>query len=146
VAGDRSTLFSILRFFDWARGRLRAFWTIDPETIWTASALALSYVEVTPLGDSDDFQLDFDYVGLRMQDGTKIVRPVSSFTITPSAWRINVSTNFPGGLDVSDITGVARARKSRFASDSISESWVCDDWGAVDFRTIELLEEKEITE
>lgn len=146
VAGDRSTLFNALRFFDWARGRLRAFWTIDPETLWTASALATSYVEVEPLGDSDDFQLDFDHVGIRMKDGTKIVRPVGSFTITPSAWRINVSSNFPSGLSVSDVLGVARARKSRFMSDAISEEWTCDDWGSVALDTIELLEEKEITE
>jgi len=146
IAGERSTVFDILRFFDWARGMLRAFWTIDPEAIWAPKALALSYVEVSPQGDSDDFQLDFDYVGLRMSDGTKIVRPVSGFNILGDSWRINVSANFPSGLDVSDIQGVARARKSRFSSDSISESWRCDDWGIIDLKTIELLEEKEITE
>jgi hypothetical protein len=142
---QRSDAWGIINFFDSRMGRLIPFWTIDPETIWTCNGVGTGYVDVEPLGDSTDFQDDFTHVGLRLADGTKIVRPVSSFVITGNYWRVQVSTNFPSGLSVSDVQGVARARKSRFNSDALTETWRTDDWATIQIETIELLDDKEIT-
>jgi len=102
-------------------------------------------VEIEPLGNSTDFQDDFDYVGLRLSDGTRVVREVDSITIGAD-WKISVSSNFPAGINVSDIVDVTRARKSRFHTDVFKETWDTDDLATIQIETIELLEEKEITE
>jgi hypothetical protein len=145
IATERERAWEIINFFDSRMGRLIPFWCIDPETIWTASGLATGYVDIEPLGDSTDFQADFDYVGLRMKDGTKVVRPVSGFVITGGYWRVQVSPSFPSGLSVSNVLGVARARKSRFDKDVLSEDWATDDWASFQLDTIELLDDGEVT-
>jgi len=142
---DREEAFKVIRFFDSRMGRALPFFTIDPEDLWDPIASTTSTLDISAQGTFSDLGY-FDYVGLRMQDGSKIIRGVDSIDDHSTFWRINLSENFSTAPSVSDIVGVARARKSRFSKDTMEERWVTDDWCRLSLSTIELLEEKEIGE
>ena len=146
-SGDREEQFSILEFFDTRRGRLRTFWLIDQDQTFDAAELDASgnFVGVSDFGDFDDFQDEFDYVGIVMEDGNVYVREVVTIQQVLTVFRLTVTPQLPVGLDVNDVVRIARARNTRFSSDEIVEQWkhTCYMNTRLDF--LETLEEKDVT-
>lgn len=144
---ERDEAFSALKFFDSRRGRAWPFFQIDQEDIWDVVSIqsAGGFIGIDPFGDFDDFQEELDYIGLIMSDGTYYVRPVISVQSVLGVWRVTVSPVLPTGLSVANVKRVARARKVRFAEDAWKEEWTTTEVMTTKVKTIEVLNEGEVT-
>jgi hypothetical protein len=151
----RSEFWPVIRMFESRRGRLREFWHIDQQNIWTVNdAPAGTFLDLEVLGDFSEFLKEFDqgpfglgYIGLVQEDGTHLVREIADITETLGIWRLTLTTAIPA-IPVSSVKRVARARLSRMRSDSFKETWRVTNQGLVgegEMDIIELLDEKEVT-
>lgn len=140
---ERPEYWRLIEFFDTRRGRGRSFWSLDQDQLWRVAALDPNFVSVVPFGDFDDFkeELEGGYVGLTMRDGTFYVRDAVTVQSVASVYRITVSPTLPGGLDPLQVSRVARARRVRFAEDSMEEVWTHAGLAETSLRTIETLNE-----
>jgi hypothetical protein len=143
LATTREAAWKVVQFLDWARGRGRAFFAMDEEDLWTPIAADPTFIEIDPLGEFSDFETDFDYVGIEMNDGTIHARAVNTIQDLTSVWRITTTGDDLPTLDVADIRRIARARKSRLVDDEFTENWetltVCE----FRFKVTEALDEGE---
>lgn len=146
ISGDRDDMWKMVEFFDTRRGRLRSFFLIDFEFIWTATDIDVTgnFIGILPFGDFTDFQDELlnGFIGVVMKDGTVYVRDAVTIQQVFSVFRITVGTPFPSGLDVADIDRVARARYTRFSSDEMVEEWQHTCYASVEQEFLEALEEK----
>lgn len=145
VREDRAGGFPAVRFFDSREGRLNAFWSIDPDQFFVASAYADTHVDVAPTGLFSDFDQEWDQVGLVFKDGTHVVRSVDSVTDLTTHWRIDPTEDFPSGYSLADLERVARARLSRLKSDTLSETWRTENVHESTVAFVEILNERAAT-
>lgn len=140
---ERPDFWKLVEFFDTRRGRLRSFWHIDHQQLWTVSGLSTNFIDVAPFGDFADFaeELEGGQVGLEMADGTYYVRDAVTVQDVATNYRITVSPVLPSGLSAADVVRVARARRVRFDSDEMVERWTTAGLASTRFRIIEVLEE-----
>lgn len=140
---ERPAFWKLVEFFDTRRGRLRSFWHIDHQQLWTVSGLSTNFIDVVPFGDFADFaeELEGGQVGLEMADGTFYVRDAVTVQDVSTNYRITVSPVLPSGLSTADVVRVARARRVRFDSDEMVERWTTAGLASTRFRIIEVLEE-----
>jgi len=145
-APAQSSFWRLVQFFDTRRGRLRSFWHVDHERIWTTVQLDPNFISVAPFGDFGDFEeeLQGGQVGLVLRDGTFYVRDAVSVDDLGIVYKINVDPVLPSGLDVDDVVRVARARRVRFDSDEMEETWTNAGLAETTLRVIETLEEKDV--
>lgn len=137
--------WKLVEFFDTRRGRLRSFWHVDHQYIWTAAVLSTGSVQIDPFGDIDDFREELvgGQIGIVMSDGTFYVRDVSAVN-DGVTWEVLISPVLPSGLDPTAVTRVARARRVRFDSDEMEESWTNAGLVETKLKIIEVLEEKDV--
>jgi hypothetical protein len=147
--GDRTEAWRLVEFFDTRRGRLRSFWLVDHEFIWNTAEIDASgtFVGVSELGDFDDFkaELEGEWIGLVMSDGSIHVREVVTIQQVLTVFRCTLNTALPLGLLVGDVVRIARARKTRFDNDEMRESWTHTGLVSTNLGFIEVLEEKNVT-
>jgi hypothetical protein len=132
--------------FDSRRGQVGTFLEIDQEALWTVADTDPQFVDVSPLGDFDEFKDSFrGYLGFVMKDGTVIVREVNTVVDNGSAWRITIGAgpDLPD-IDVTQIARFSRARRKRFADDALTETWQTTEVCELNFATIEVVNEKEV--
>lgn len=145
--GDRETMWQLVEFFDTRRGRLRSFWLVDQQQIWEVASIdpAGQFVGVAEFGDFADFQaeLEGEWLGLVMEDGTVYVREVTTVQQVLTVFRCTVSPVLPASLSPADVRRVARARRTRFESDEMEERWSHAGYMATEFDFLEVLEEHE---
>jgi len=148
LVGDREEMWRVIEFFDTRRGMLRSFWFTDFEFIWNTAEIDASgnFIGVSELGDLDDFkaELEGEWIGLVMADGSVYVREVTTVQQVLTVYRCTVTPALPAGLDASDAVRVARARRTRFASDEMDEVWKHTGLMKTRLRFIEVLEEKDV--
>jgi hypothetical protein len=146
VIADRAEFWRILSMFDSRRGQVGTFLEIDQEALWTVADTDPQFVDVSPLGDFDEFKDSFrGYLGFVMKDGTVIVREVNTVVDNGSAWRITIGAgpDLPD-IDVTQIARFSRARRKRFADDALTETWQTTEVCELNFATIEVVNEKEV--
>lgn len=138
--------WKLVQFFDTRRGRLRSFWHIDQERIWECAQVTTAFISVVPFGDFDDFseELQGGQVGLIMSDGTFYVRDAVTVQDVASVYRITIDPALPSGLNATDVIRVARARRVRFDSDEMTETWTSAGLAETDLTVLETLEEKDV--
>lgn len=143
LIGDRALGRTAIKFHDSRLGRLRPWWQLDEEYIWTVLAFngTGDFIDVAPIGRFADFADRFSFVGLEMADGTRYVREVVNVQDLTTIWRITVDPQLPGSLNPADVVHVARARLVRNTSDSVSEEWVHGELYQSEFSSIEVLDE-----
>jgi hypothetical protein len=145
IAMTRADAWKVIQFFDWARGRGRVFFQMDEEDLWTAVSAATTFIEIDPFGTYADFQADFGYIGIEMNDGTIHARRVNTIQNLGSVWRITTTGDNLPALDLTQIRRIARVRKSRMTDDSFEENWKSLEVARFKFTTIEVLDEGEET-
>lgn len=143
----QADLWNLIQFFDTRRGRLRSFWHVDQERIWTAAQLDPNFISLVPFGDFADLQeeLQGGQVGLVMFDGAFYVRDAVTVQDLGVVYKINVDPVLPSGLDAADVVRVTRARRVRFDSDEIEETWTNAGLAETRLTVLETLEEKDVT-
>lgn len=143
ITGKREELWQALEFFETRRGRLRAFWHIDQDQYMQPAAIDPSgtFVSVSEVGDLTDFEEEFDYVGVVMNDGQIFVREAVTIQQVLTVFRITVDTPIATGLSASNANRIARARLSRFESDEFIESWSHTGYMQSSIEIIEVLNE-----
>lgn len=143
---ERARAWDILNFFDSRRGRLRAFWLIDRENVWTPVEInyGSGYVSVAALGSYSAFTDEMDYVGIVFSDGVSVVREAVTLQNIVGTFRITLDTALPAGYTASDIVRIGRARLTRNKSDTLKESWTTNTLCNMSVETVELLNEKDV--
>lgn len=144
----RDDIWRVVEFFDTRRGRLRSFWHIDQEQLWTVEGIDAGggFVGISEFGDFADFEAELEggWVGLVMADGTFYVREAVTVQQVLTVYRITVDPPLPPGLDASDVVRVARARRSRFDKDELEEHWKHTGFMSTNVEIIETLAENEV--
>lgn len=140
AALDRAAHARTLAFFDAHRGREKAFFMRNPLTLWEATAIATTYVEVDPVGDLDDVQ-DFASWLVVEAAGAIYVRPITAVALQGDAWRFSLGVNLPV-LSLGDITRVTLGHLVRFSEDALLEEWITNTAAALRLRMVELVDER----
>lgn len=147
VSGDRDDSWRVIEFFDTRRGALRNFWLIDQQQVWECAEIdpVGTYVSVNELGDFADFQAELqgEWIGLVMRDGTIYVREAVTVQQILTIYRITVDPLLPAGLDFNDVVRIARGRRTRFLSDELEERWKNNCYMSTTLEFLETLEEKQ---
>lgn len=146
ISCNRTVAWGVLRFFDSRRGRLRTFFQVDQDYLWTVQSAAGVFIEINKLGDFTEFQIALNpgWIGIVMEDGTAVVREVVTVQDLPSSWRITVLDALPT-IATPQIVRAARARKVRLASDALTEKWLHTGLFSTDWETLEALKEQDET-
>ena len=142
---QREKGWDYVRFFESRRGRLKSFWLIDQEMIFDVTDIETTFIDVRKVGDFDEFQVDNEFFGFMLKDGSCFVREIVTFNDLPTAWRMSVADVLPPGLAFQDVIAAGRARPTRMIEDSMQETWFHTDALRFETRTISLLEEKDVT-
>lgn len=145
VEDRQAAAWNLIRFFDSRRGRLRPFWFVDLENVWTTVAISGSFFTVAPLGTLANFQSELDYMGVVFSDGKAAVRAVSLVELVSGNWRIALDSALPAGYSAADVVSFGRARLCRMESDALEEEWSTTNVCSLDVPVIELLAEQEVT-
>lgn len=142
----RQDFYRLIQFFDTRRGRLRSFWHIDQEIIWRVAALDPNFISVVEFGDFADFQeeLEGGQIGLVMSDGSFYVRDAVTVQQVLTVYRITVDPPLPA-LSALNVVRVARARRVRFDSDEMQETWTNAGLAESNLTVIETLEEGDVS-
>lgn len=143
LSAERLEALKIIDFFETRRGRLRSFWLVDQDQVWTALATTTVFVDIDPFGDFDNFQEELEYVGIVMRDGTIHVREVVTIQAVLGVWRLTVTPDLPS-IDLTQVRRVARARFMRFDGDSMAETWNTDNVMTTRLGFLETLEEEDV--
>lgn len=146
LTGDRDYGWGVLRFAESRRGRLRSFFQIDQEFLWTIQDATGITINVDKLGQFADFNIALldGYVGFELTDGTQIVRKVTNIQAFPSSWRITLTDALPFAITPSSVVRFTRARIVRQLSDSFDEHWSHSQYFAAQWSTLEVLREQEV--
>jgi hypothetical protein len=141
---ERPNYWRLVELFDTRRGRLRSFWQLDPEQIWTCAQVDPTFVSIEQFGDLADVQeeLEGGQVGIVDKEGNYYVRDVTTVQQVATVYRMTVSPDMPASLTADDVAIVTRARRVRFDSDEMEERWTHAGLAETQFSTIEVLEEK----
>ncbi len=142
---ERALAWDYITFFETRRGRLRSFWLIDQEMLFTVTDIEVTFVEITALGTFAEFQKDNTHFGFMMKDGTCFVREVVTFDDLGGVWRMTMLDTLPSGLQFQDVVLSGRARDTRMVEDSLTEQWFHGEAVRFTVKTISLLEEKDVT-
>lgn len=146
----RDEWYRIASMFDSRRGRAESFWAIDREFTWTVSNTTDVFVEIVPFGRFVDFNQIWTEqniaVAIKMKDGEIHLMQVNTVVDNGSSWRLTAvgGQSIELGIDLSQIKFVARARLSRFDSDTLKESWITNNVCGVRLKTIETQNEKTV--
>jgi len=147
-SAPRDDIWRVVEFFDSRRGRLRTFWHIDQEQLWTVDGIDAggAFVGIDQFGDFSDFEAELEggWIGLVMSDGTFYVREAVTVQQVLTVYRITVNPALPAGLNAADVVRVARARRSRFDKDELEEHWKHTGYMATNVEIIETLEETDV--
>lgn len=143
VSGKRDAMWPVVEFFETRRGRLRSYWHIDIDSTFTPINVDPSgtFVSVSKLGTLAQFDVEFDYVGIVMNDGRVFVRQVDNIQEVLSVFRITMNTTITAGLATADIHRICRARRVRFGQDDLTEVWTHTNYCAIDLTQVEVLDE-----
>lgn len=144
LAMDREDGWRMVEFFDSRLGRARSFWLVDQDTPWSLDSITTTFVNFDTLNDFDDFVDEFEYLGIRMKDGTEYVREVVSIQEVATTWRVTVTPALPS-LNIADISRAGRARRVRFSKDVLVETWLHGEAMTTTVGFIETLEEKDVS-
>jgi hypothetical protein len=140
---NREIGWDYISFFDSRRGRLRAFWFIDQEDIFRIVDLTSTFIDIDPIGDFADFNLDMEFFGFEMKDGTDFVREITTIQSVAGVFRLTVADTLPA-LDPNDVKLAGRAHLTRMLKDSLIEKWRHFDLVELSIPVISLLEEKNV--
>jgi hypothetical protein len=141
----REDFWPFVQFFDWCLGRAKSFWVIDQENNWTIETTSSGTIDITPTGDFDEFNVEMGFIGIVMNDGTRIVRQVDDVEDLGSVYRLTLHAPSLPMLDyANDTRMISRARISRFNTDELKEVWSTDGVADATTELIETLEEKDV--
>lgn len=143
LSAERDDALMLIDFFETRRGRLRTFWFVDQDQIWTALASTTTFLDIDPFGDFDNFEEEMDFIGIVMKDGTIHVREVITVQAVLGVWRLTVSPDLPA-IDLSQVRRIARGRYMRFDSDAMQETWTTDGVMTTRLGFIETLREEDV--
>lgn len=147
LQGKRAEMWNALVFFETRRGSLRAFWHIDQDQYLEAVDIDASgtFVGVSKIGDVADFTEEMDFVGIVMDDGKVFVRKVVTIQEILTVFRMTLDQSIDLNLDPADVARVARARLTRYKTDSITERWTHTGLMTMSVQFIEVLDEGDQT-
>jgi hypothetical protein len=149
ASSTRDDIWRIVEFWETRRGRLRSFWLVDQEQVWEPESIDPSgnFVGVHEIGDFADFQaeLEGEWIGLVMADGTEYVREAVTVQQVLTVFRITVSPVLPTNLDVNQVVRISRGRRTRFDSDELEEKWSNTGYLSTSMEFIETLQEKNVS-
>jgi len=142
---ERDVIWEAVEFFDTRRGRLRTFFLVDQEQVWTVASIDPSgqFVSINEQGDFTDFSAELDgrWIGLVMEDGTVYVRDVVTVQQILTVFRLTLGTFLPASVPADEVVRVARARFMRFQSDEMVERWRHTGLMSTTLRFIESIDE-----
>jgi hypothetical protein len=139
---QREEYYALLRFFDAHRGGAVPFFVIDPVTVYEATNIGSSFVDLAAFGVVDDMaeNLDstFPYVAIETTDGDIHVRQNVGVAVVDGDVRMSVSPDWPA-LSVPEIRRCTVAHHVRFDDDVLRESWATTDVVSLELRMLDLL-------
>lgn len=141
---NRQEYYRIAQFFHWRKGRSEPFWFVSPDTALSHVATGTSSVTVLPFGKTGSVAAgDIGQVAIVKKNGEVLIRNVSSVLVGGTYWQLVLDSPI-GNLYAAEIEKVTTAHKSRFESDSLSESWRTDIHCDISLSVKELLQESTI--
>lgn len=143
ISAERSDALKVIDFFETRRGRLRSFWLVDQDQLWSATASTTTFLDIDPFGSFTNFQEEMDFVAIVMKDGTIHVREVVTIQAVLGVWRLTVTPDLPT-IDLTQVRRIARARYVRFDSDAMTETWATDGVMTTRLGFIECLREEDV--
>lgn len=147
LGGKRERMWPVVEFFDTRRGALRSFFLIDQDQTLNTAELDASgnFVSVSETGDFAAFNVEWDYVGIVMENGDVYVRQVVNVQEVLTVYRLTVTPALPSGLNPLNVARVARARVTRFEEDTMEETWETDGYMETELSFIETLDDRDYT-
>jgi len=131
---NRERSWAILRWFDSMQGRAGTFYFLHPQRPWTLLSLpTLDKVRIKPCGDANHVQKYHRRVALIRDDGTMVVRGVSSVADISTSFEITLSTALP---DTNFVAAVP-IFIAEFEDDVVTETWVSDGVCTIEFSVVE---------
>lgn len=128
-------------FFDAHQGRLIPFWLMNPLTMWDATAITTTTLDVGLHGDLNELTDNLTFVAIELNDGTVYIREFSGVS-EPVAGTLRFTWTDPiPATTLSDVARVSSAVLCRFSSDSLRESWATDGVATMSFMVTEVFNE-----
>lgn len=137
---SRADFWRVLNFWDSRLGRCRAWWLVDPATLFDPTVLQTTGVRIRPSGNIEDVQDFYDHVAIVKRDGTVYIRGISSVTLDSGDWLLAFDSVIPA-TDLADVRKVTPAYLVRCESDSLRETWITDEVCQAEITGLEVLEE-----
>lgn len=138
---NRADSWELLKFFDWARGRFRAFWFVSPETVFNFNAISQTSVSVVEDVPKEDLRAFMEHVAIVMKDGTIYIREVAT-VITVAGNNIILWSDVIPVVLLADIDRVTFGNLVRFDQDAIEELWMANESIMTSLSLAELTNEK----
>lgn len=145
VFTKRSQFWRVLSFFDTRMGRLRTFWTVWPQSLFTVSAIVgPTQIDLRQSGNIADIQAFVKALAIVRADGGRVsIHRISSVAVNGLNWRVTLVEPLPV-TSPSEVRRVTAAVFGRLTSDSFVERWSTDQTCEASLEVVELLEEKAV--
>lgn len=146
----RPDWFRILSLFDSRRGRAESFWCVDLEFTWSLALTSSGFIDVVPYGRFVDFNQNWTEQNMAaaivMKSGEIHLAQIVNVIDNGSTWRLTIAAgqSIEDPIDLTQIDFFARARLTRFDSDTLSEKWITNNVVNVKLSTIEVQNEKTV--
>jgi hypothetical protein len=139
---NRALAWKVIEFFDYIKGRGRAFYVIAPEAVFAPTAVTATSITVAASGNFSDLQELIQYIAITKRDGTILIRTINSVADNVTTWDILFDT--VGAITLAEVRKVTVAYLGRSNTDTLTERWQTDGTCNFDVEFVELLQEKEV--
>ena len=151
---SRLDWWRLASFFDEVKGRMGAFWLVNPQRLWDLVSIQSStvfrvrkthyyYVFDPTLSDSTDGKPPWlEWFSIVQDDGTVSISKIASVAeVSQDIWDITVSDSLP----ITNVSRVTAAHRSRFVEDTMKENWFTLDIVTTKLSMTEVLTEQSIS-
>lgn len=119
---NRIEAWAGLSFMESRAGRLRPWWLVNPTTLFDATAITTTYVDVAAFGNIEDAQDFLQYIVIEKFTGDPIIRGVTSVAVQGGGWRIT----FDAVITAPSLSAIRRTTSGhlvRNSKDAHTEVW-----------------------
>ena len=139
---NRAEFFHYMKFAESRSGRLRPFWMLNPQRLFTPTSVAGNDIVVEAIGnDVEDWNF-FERVGVVLSDGTIFISKITNVVLGAD---ITFTLEDAPTFVLADIRRMSTAHLCRFNADAISEEWDTSGIVRMSSDVIEVLNEKDAT-
>jgi len=141
---SREEAYRLLEFFDSRGGRTYPFWLPSPLSSLALTSISTSSISVEAVGELSDWHPFRSHVCLETTAGAWIIRDIYQVYRVNDTDIVSFTAELPP-LTLDQIRRVSIARRVRFASDVLEETWHNDSVFSSSVELVEVVNEQDIT-